>query len=122
MSEEQTVELGTDQIEPAIEALGEIGNVIESVVHGDYKAIINIADDIFAMIKTDWKTFLAQVKDLNSEEMAHLKVIFKNKFDLSDDVIEGIVEEAIESLETTGHAVDSWIKFGKKVKELKEKK
>tara|TARA_R100000781_G_scaffold105913_1_gene69794 strand:+ start:3485 stop:3823 length:339 start_codon:yes stop_codon:yes gene_type:complete len=103
---------------PLIEFLMELGNVLEKVVKDkNYGAFFNLTDELMSFQNVDWSKVIPELKGLDQEGKNKLQKAAKDKFDLKDDNIEFIIEEAISVLLSAGYLVKRCIDLKKKALE-----
>jgi len=96
----------------------ELGNVLEKVVKDkNYGAFFNLTDELMSFQNVDWSKVIPELKNLDQEGKYALQKAAKDKFDLKDDNIEFIIEEAISVLLSAGYLVKRCIDLKKKVSE-----
>ena len=67
----------------------------ESTWFDKLKPIAGVLDDLYALIGTDFKAIIPEIKDLDSLELEELKLYFEEKFDIPQDDIEKKIESMI---------------------------
>jgi hypothetical protein len=103
---------------PLIEFLMELGNVLEKVVKDkNYGAFFNLTDELMSFQNVEWSKVITELKELDQDGKNALQKAAKDKFDLKDDNIEFIIEEAISVLLSAGYLVKRCIDLKKKVSE-----
>ena len=103
---------------PLIEFLMELGHVLEKVVKDkNYGAFFNLTDELMSFQNVEWSKVITELKELDQGGKNALQKAAKDKFDLKDDNIEFIIEEAISVLLSAGYLVKRCIDLKKKVSE-----
>lgn len=103
---------------PLIEFLMELGNVLERVIKDkNYTAFFSLTDELMSFQAVDWSKVIPELKNLDSDGKNALQNAAKDKFDLKDDNIEFVIEEAISVLLSAGYLVKRCIDLRKKASE-----
>jgi hypothetical protein len=103
---------------PLIEFLMELGNVLEKVVKDkNYGAFFNLTDELMSFQSVEWDKVIPELKSLDQDGKNALQKAAKDKFDLKNDNLEFIIEEAISVLLSAGYLVKRCIDLKKKVSE-----
>jgi len=103
---------------PLIEFLMELGNVLEKVVKDkNYGAFFNLTDELMSFQAVEWDKVIPELKNLDQEGKNSLQKAAKDKFDLKNDNIEFIIEEAISVLLSAGYLVKRCVDLRKKISE-----
>lgn len=101
---------------PLIEFLMELGNVLEKVVRDkNYGAFFNLTDELMAFQAINWSEVIPELKDIDADEKRELQKIASEKFDLRNDNIEFIIEEAVSILLSAGYLVKRCIELKKQM-------
>ena len=91
---------------PLIEFLMELGNVLEKVIKDkNYGSFFNLTDELMAFQAVNWNEVIPELKSIDQDGKNDLQEAAKEKFDLKNDNIEFIVEEAISILLSSGYLV-----------------
>jgi hypothetical protein len=103
---------------PLIEFLMELGNVLEKVIKDkNYGAFFNLTDELMSFQSVEWEKVIPELKNLDQDGKNALQKAAKDKFDLKDDNIEFIIEEAISVLLSAGYLVKRCVDLRKKISE-----
>lgn len=82
----------------------EVGNIAFAIKDAQDKTwkrflkLIDIADEAFGLVKTDYKLIKDEYIDLSIKEREQIKSTIKAKFDIADDLLEEKIEKAFEIL------------------------
>ena len=99
---------------PLIEFLMELGNVIEIVSKTkNFSHFFKLMDEILAFQSIEWEEVIPELRDISTEEKNELKNIAFKKFDLEDDNIEFIIEEAISIILNAGYLIKRCVELRK---------
>ena len=107
-----------------VAALADVGNFVDAVLADDK---INWSDTVHlprlaALIPatigavTNFSELRDEIKSLDESSRSQLVELFKNQFDISEDNIEKIVEQAIEILSYSKDVIEKIVAFSKAVK------
>ena len=103
---------GIDNIKKAMALLIEGGNIAGEIVemkgvkwYQKIGPIVNIVDEAVDLFKVDWKAIPVEIKDLSAEEKAELHAFFVEKFNISQEEVESVVEKCFALLITTANVV-----------------
>lgn len=100
--DEVVVKLGTDQVEKVVMFALELANVADKIGREKTAAkwghLFALTDEGAAIGTVKFDVVKAQLKDLDSVEMADLKQKVKAKFDIVDDELELTIEDALDLL------------------------
>jgi len=111
---------GIDQLKPLLALAIEVGNVVDKMGHtsgaAKYTSLMSLADEIFALSHVDFKLAKEQIKEVDAAEKAELMEYVKNKFDIVDDKLEGVIEESIDVLIDLEAAIEKAIGLYKNLK------
>lgn len=125
MEEKTEVKYGITNIIPLVMLGVEIGNVADKMGHtrgmARYMHLTGLFDEAIALGMVDFKQVKLEIKDLDNVEMEQIKQQVKIKFDIIDDDLEGVIEEAIEIIEDISSSVVRSITLAQKIKALKNK-
>lgn len=102
-------------------ALGvELGNVADDFGRlkgaARYLSLMDLFDELMGLSKVDFKLAKEEVKELDEVDRAELKAKVKAKFDIEDDRLETVIEEAIDILEMQYQVIDKSINLAKSLK------
>lgn len=103
----------------------ESGNVAEKMVidkagwGSRLSKLLSLTDELFALKDLNIDELKLEFKDIDDGDFSDLYAHFKSKFDISNDVVEAIVEEGFGLLKSAGDLTVSIIKFVKKIKAAK---
>ncbi len=99
---------------PVVNFLMELGNVLEKViVDKNYGSFFYLTDELMAFQSVNWKEVIPELKDITQDEKNELIAVAAEKFDLKNDNIEFIIEEAISILLSAGYLVKRCIDLKK---------
>ena len=103
-----------DNLVPLLEFLMELGNVIELVSKTkNFTHFFKLMDEVLAFQAVNWGEVIPVLRDISAEEKDELKKIAFEKFDLGDDNIEFIIEEAINIILNAGYLVKRCVELRK---------
>ncbi len=103
---------------PLLEFLMELGNVLEKVIKDkNYGSFFNLTDELMAFQAVNWNEVLPELKNIDQEGKKKLQQAATEKFDLRDDNIEFIIEEAISILLSSGYLVKRCVDLKQKLSE-----
>lgn len=117
---------GTQNLELVLDVLAEGGNVAEKMVQEEggfltkAKHLTDLTDELFALTRLNGGEFKLEAGELDAEDLAKLNARFQQKFDLQDDVVEGIVEEGVLLAQDTAVLVKRVLAFAGKIKAAKK--
>jgi hypothetical protein len=115
---------GTDNLRRVIDLIVELGNVMPKVIKsesliGKVTAFAAVTDELIALARLKPSMIKPEWKDFSDSEKAEMVSHIKEKFEIEDDKIEMMVEEAlvvaIEQLEIGGRIIDLARKYKKKL-------
>lgn len=95
---------GVENIKNCLFFIFELGNVGLGIVNSEdktwkkYLKLVEIADETFALIKTDFNAIKNEYNDLSDAERGEIKMAVGEKFDIADDALEGKIEECFNIL------------------------
>jgi len=111
---------GIDDVKPMVNLVAELANVSGEIVKGNYGSLMRLIDEVAALEGVDFDKFLIQLKDVDTDESKELASIFKKKFDIDNDSLELVIEQALDSVEKTYLAIMSWVNLSKRIKSLED--
>jgi hypothetical protein len=104
---------------PLIEFLMELGNVIELVSKTkNFSHFFKLMDEILAFQSIQWEEIIPELRDISPEEKNQLKEVAFKKFDLENDNIEFIIEEAINIILNAGYLIKRCVELRKPKKDV----
>ena len=81
----------------------------------NYGAFFNLTDELMAFQAINWSEVIPELKDIDADEKRELQKIASEKFDLRNDNIEFIIEEAVSILLSAGYLVKRCIELKKQM-------
>lgn len=110
---------GINNLITAVNALGEFATVIAKANTGSLwdriAAFGQLADEVTALMAMDFGQLSKEWADRTPGENEQLKIIFKQKFDLKNDDIEALIEEAFGLVLETSKSFKMIYDFGLKL-------
>lgn len=99
----ETPKLGIANLLPIIMLAVEMGNVADKMGRtkglARYMNVTSLLDETVDVLKVDFKQVKAEIADLTAEERAEIEQAIKEKFDIADDKLEGVIEKSIGIVE-----------------------
>lgn len=94
-------QFGTENLKKVANVIVEIGMFIPKFAKADSAiskaiAIGSIVDDLVVMMSVNWPRLRKEWDDLDDQEKAEIKAGMKAKYDIANDKLEEIVEQAFE--------------------------
>ena len=103
-----------DNLVPLLEFLMELGNVIELVSKTkNFSHFFKLMDEVLAFQAVNWSEVIPELRDISPEEKDELKKIAFEKFDLENENIEFIIEEAINIILNAAYLVKRCVELRK---------
>lgn len=100
--------------------LGNIGDAIGAENSSDWRRwfkLIDALDEVMDLMKVDWKILTDELQDISDEEHSELRLFIKEKFDIKEDKLEGIIEETFDILLGLMEVIKKSISLSKSTKE-----
>lgn len=93
-------EYGIENLTKVVDVVVEVGNVIPEVMAatslvGRIRAVSALTDEVLALMKLKPGELPKEFKDFSDEEKKEMKVHINAKFDIENDLLEALIEEAI---------------------------
>lgn len=108
------------ELKPIVLLMGELGNVAEKLVNKDFSSLFELTDEVIKLSAVDFKLAIAQLKDVDAVERAELKALLEEKFDLTNDGLEIIIEASLDCVEKGFSFVESLFTVAKHIKNYKK--
>lgn len=103
-----------DNLVPLLEFLMELGTVVELVSKTkNFSHFFKLMDEVLAFQAIKWDQVIPELRDISSEEKDELKKVAFDKFDLENDNIEFVIEEAINIILNAAYLVKRCIELKK---------
>ena len=103
-----------DNLVPLLEFLMELGNVIELVSKTkNFSHFFKLMDEVLAFQAVNWSEVIPELRDISPEEKDELKKIAFEKFDLENEYIEFVIEEAINIILNAAYLVKRCVELRK---------
>jgi hypothetical protein len=103
-----------DNLIPLIEFLMELGNVIELVSKTkNFTHFFKLMDEVLAFQSVEWSNVIPELRDISQDEKNELIRIASKKFDLENDNIEFIIEEAINIIINSAYLIKRCVELRK---------
>lgn len=121
MSEEQ--KYGVENLWPLVAFGLEFGNVADKFGRKKglprYMTLTELSDEVWALGKVDFALAKKELGELSAAELGDLKGRAKDKFDITDDMLESAIEEGLDIAHRGYELVADSIALVKKLKSSK---
>lgn len=111
---------GISNILPLILLSIEMGNVADKMGRtkglARYMKLTELFDEGVAVMGVDFKQIKEEIKDLDDDERLMIKNAIKEKFDIVDDKLEGVIEKSLDSLDNLINSIQSLVELYKGLK------
>ncbi len=100
-------------------AIGQVSYEIHASEDRSWKRflkVVDVADETFDLLKVKWDQVKGEILDLDDLERKELVESIKQKFDIADDNIEGVVEDSLSIIDDMGSIVSKSINLYRRLK------
>lgn len=114
---------GIKNVLPIVMLGVEMGNIADKMGRtkgmARYMHITSLFDEVMALGSVDFSQVKLELKDLDATERATIEKDIKDKFDIVDKNLEGVIEEAINIIESAVIVITRSVTMVGKIKALK---